>query len=139
LNEFRFQYAKRDSRNFANGNSGAGPSIVITGVANIGAPENDDTIAPLQVTTQFQNNLTWTLGNHAVKIGGGLNRIDDERKSNVFARYTFPNLAAYLNARNGLLREAIRITSKPSERPKSNTNLLFTISSRRTTGRRRAN
>jgi hypothetical protein len=101
LNEFRFQYAKRDSRNFANGNSGAGPSIVITGVANIGAPENDDTIAPLQVTTQFQNNLTWTLGNHAVKIGGGLNRIDDERKSNVFARYTFPNLAAYLNARNG--------------------------------------
>jgi len=101
LNEFRFQYAKRDSRNFANDNSGTGPSIVITGVANIGAPENDDTIAPLQATTQFQNNVTWSFGNHAVKVGGGLNRIDDERKSNVFARYTFPNLAAYLNARNG--------------------------------------
>ncbi|MDQ3132646.1 MAG: TonB-dependent receptor [Acidobacteriota bacterium] len=101
LNEFRFQYAKRDSRNFANGNSGTGPSIAITGVANIGAPENDDTIAPLQVTTQFQDNITWSFGNHSVKVGGGLNKIDDERKSNVFARYTFPNLAAYLNAKNG--------------------------------------
>jgi hypothetical protein len=110
LNEFRFQYAKRDSRNFANANSGTGPSIVITklfplvptsGGVNFGAPENDDTIVPLQVTTQFQNNLTWTLGNHAIKIGGGLNKIDDERRSNVFARYTFPNLAAYLNAKNG--------------------------------------
>lgn len=101
LNEFRFQYANRDSRNFANENSGTGPSIVITNVASFGAPENDDTIAPLQITTQFQNNLTWTRGNHALKVGGGVNRIDDERKSNVFARYTFPNIAAYINARNG--------------------------------------
>lgn len=101
LNEFRFQYAKRDSRNFANENSGTGPSIVITGIANFGAPENDDTIAPLQITTQFQNNLTWTRGNHAIKIGGGVNRINDERKSNVFARYTFPSIPAYVAARNG--------------------------------------
>src|SRR5690606_26580363 len=36
LNEFRYQYAKRDSRNIANANSGTGPSIVITGVANCG-------------------------------------------------------------------------------------------------------
>lgn len=101
LNEFRYQYAKRDSRNVANANSGTGISIVITGVANFGAPENDDTIAPLQITNQFQNNLTWTRGNHAVKVGGGLNRIEDTRRSNVFARYTFPNLQAFLNARNG--------------------------------------
>jgi Carboxypeptidase regulatory-like domain/TonB dependent receptor len=101
LNEFRFQYAKRDSRNFANANSGTGPSIIITGVANFGAPENDDTIVPLQKTTQFQDNLTWSFGNHSVKVGGGVNRIDDERKSNVFARYTFPSIPAYLNAKNG--------------------------------------
>lgn len=104
LNEFRFQYAKRDSRNFANGNSGTGPSIVITGVANFGAPENDDTIAPLQVTRQFQNNLTWTRGDHAIKIGGGLNRIEDTRRSNVFARYTFASLANYNSARTGVVQ-----------------------------------
>jgi hypothetical protein len=39
--------------------------------------------------------LTWTTGDHAIKIGGGLNRIDDTRRSNIFARYTFRNLADY--------------------------------------------
>jgi len=102
LNEFRYQYAKRDSRNIANGNSGTGVSIVITNVANFGAPENDDTIAPLQVTNQFQNNLTWTRGDHSMKFGGGMNRIDDTRRSNQFARYTFPTLQAYLDARSGV-------------------------------------
>lgn len=104
LNEFRFQYAKRDSRNFANSNSGTGPSIVISNVANFGAPENDDTIAPLQKTTQFQNNLTWSFGNHSVKIGGGLNRINDERKSNVFARYTFSSIPNFVSAKTGILQ-----------------------------------
>lgn len=102
LNEFRYQYAKRDSRNIANANSATGISIAITGVANFGAPENDDTIAPMQVTNQFQNNLTWTRGDHVAKFGGGLNRIDDTRRSNQFARYTFPNLQAFLDARNGV-------------------------------------
>ncbi len=75
-------------------------SIVITGVANFGAPENDDTIAPMQVTNQFQNNLTWIYGDHSIKVGGGLNRIDDTRRSNIFARYTFRNIAEYQAAVN---------------------------------------
>lgn len=77
--------------------------ILTTGsqTANFGAPENDDTIAPLQKTTQFQNNLTWTNGNHAIKIGGGVNFIDDIRKTNSFTRYTFPTVAAYNSARTG--------------------------------------
>jgi hypothetical protein len=115
LNEFRFQFAKRDSRNIANANSGTGPSIVITDTdlntsgnqtANFGAPENDDTIAPLQKSTQFQDNLTWTKGNHGVKIGGGVNFIDDLRRTNSFTRYTFPTIAAYTNAKNGIVPNA---------------------------------
>ncbi len=101
FNEFRFQYAKRDSRNLANANSGTGPSIVITGIANFGSPENANTLLPLETTTQFQDNLTWTRGDHAVKFGGGLNRIGDERVSGVFARFTFSSIANYLLARNG--------------------------------------
>ncbi|MDI1241309.1 MAG: TonB-dependent receptor, partial [bacterium] len=104
INEFRYQYAKRDSRNIANGNSGTGPSIVITNIANFGAPENDDTIAPMQVTNQFQDNLTWTSGNHVAKFGFGLNRIDDTRRSNVFARYTFSSIANYVSANTGVLQ-----------------------------------
>lgn len=104
LNEFRYQYAKRDSRNVANANSGTGISIVITGVANFGAPENDDTIAPLQVTNQVQDNVTWTRGDHAIKFGGGFNRIDDTRRSNQFARYTFASIANWLSAKTGVLQ-----------------------------------
>ncbi len=104
INEFRYQYAKRDSRNIANANSGTGPSIVISGVANFGAPENDDTIAPMQVTNQFQNNLTWTTGDHVAKFGFGLNHINDTRRSNIFARYTFPSIAAYRSAQTGVVQ-----------------------------------
>lgn len=120
LNEFRYQYAKRDSRNLANDNSGTGVSIVITGVANFGAPENDDTIAPLQVTNQFQNNLTWTRGNHVFKFGGGVNWIDDTRRSSQFARYTFAGstpaqaIANYNSARTGVLQAGNSCTGAPA-------------------------
>ena len=59
------------------------------------------TIAPLETMSQFQDNLTWTLGDHSVKVGAGLNKIYDKRRSNIFSQYTFPTLAAYLNALNG--------------------------------------
>jgi hypothetical protein len=106
FNEFRFQFAKRDSRNLANANSGTGPTIVISNVANFGAPVDDDTIAPLETMTQVQDNLTWTKGDHSIKVGSGFNKIDDKRRSNVFSQYTFPNLASYLSAKNGLDRRS---------------------------------
>ncbi|MFN6963178.1 MAG: TonB-dependent receptor domain-containing protein [Pyrinomonadaceae bacterium] len=114
LNEFRYQYARRESRNIANANSGSGVSIVITGIANFGAPENDDTIAPLQISNQIQNNLTWTNGDHVIKIGGGLNRIDDTRRSNQFARYTFSSIANYVSAKTGVLQPGASCPSGPT-------------------------
>ncbi len=104
INEFRYQYAKRDSRNVANANSGTGISLAITNVANFGAPENGDTIAPLQVTNQIQDNITWTRGSHAIKFGGGFNHISDTRRSGVFARYTFSSLPNYVSAKTGVLQ-----------------------------------
>ncbi|MEZ5423370.1 MAG: TonB-dependent receptor [Pyrinomonadaceae bacterium] len=101
LNEFRYQYAKRDSRNVANSHSGTGPSIVITGVANFGAPENADTIAPLQITNQAQDNLTWTNGDHVAKFGFGFNHIADTRRSNSYVRYTFSSIPNYVAANTG--------------------------------------
>ncbi|MEZ5307232.1 MAG: TonB-dependent receptor [Pyrinomonadaceae bacterium] len=102
LNEFRFQYAKRDSRNVANSFSGTGPSIVISGIANFGSPENADTIQPLEEMTQFLDNVTLTKGTHTMKFGGGLNHVYDMRRSGVFARYTFPTLQAYIDAFTGV-------------------------------------
>lgn len=101
LNELRYQYARRDSKNFANQNSGTGLTIAITNVALFGAPEIANTELPLESSNQIQDNLTYTRGSHTFKFGGGFSRIYDFRRSGLFARYTFPNLDAYLNALNG--------------------------------------
>ena len=103
LNEARYQYARRYSQNLPNDNSGSGPSIVIAGAqaALFGAPENPNTIAPLETSSQFLDNVTITQGTHTMKFGGGFNVIDDEQKSGIFARYTFPSIAAYVAAKNG--------------------------------------
>jgi hypothetical protein len=101
LNEFRYQYARRYSQNLPNANSGEGAAIVITGIANFGAPENANTIQPLETSNQFLNNVTLTRGSHTMKFGGGVNFIADTQRSGVFARYTFPSIAAYAAARTG--------------------------------------
>ncbi len=101
LNEFRYQYATRNSQNLANANSGTGATIVISGIANFGAPTNANTISPLQTTNQIQDNLTYSFGEHSVKFGGGFTNYHDERRSGIFYQYTFASVAAYAAAVNG--------------------------------------
>jgi hypothetical protein len=105
FNEFRFQYARVQHTTNIGGKrnqfSGTGPSIAITGVANFGSPEATATIFPPLTITQFQDNLTRTAGAHAVKFGGGFNLYDDTVRSQIFSRYTFSSIAAYIAARNG--------------------------------------
>lgn len=104
LNEFRLQYARRTSSGPSLGRrnefSGSGPSVVITGVANFGAPEGVDTIFPTWEITQFQDNLTRTVHTHVVKFGGGFNLYKQAERAAVFSRYTFPSITAYIAARN---------------------------------------
>ena len=103
LNEARYQYARRYSQNLPNDSSGPAPTIAITGAqaALFGAPENPNTIAPLETSNQLLDNVTVTRGTHTMKFGGGFNVIDDEQKSGIFARYTFSSIAAYDAAKNG--------------------------------------
>lgn len=101
FNEFRFQYSKRESQFLPNALSGTGPSIVISNVANFGSPVNQNTVSPLETQTGFQNNLTLARGDHAIKVGGGANRIYDFRRSNVQATYTFANIDRFLEAVRG--------------------------------------
>ena len=37
-----------------------------------------------------------------MKFGGGFNFITDERRSRAFAQYTFANIQAYVDAKNGV-------------------------------------
>jgi hypothetical protein len=108
LNEFRFQYAKRNSINLPSPFTPTGPSIVITGVANFGPAENLNTVAPLETVTDFRDNITVTQGEHTIKFGGSVSRIYDFRRSGIFSRYTFPTPAAYALARSPTATDAQR-------------------------------
>jgi hypothetical protein len=103
LNEARYQYARRYSQNLPNSHSGSGPSIVITGgqAALFGAPENPNTIAPLETSSQFLDNVTMTRGTHTMKFGVGVNAISDTQKAGIFARYTVLSITDYVSAKNG--------------------------------------
>lgn len=101
LNELRYQYAKRYSQQLPNASSGTGITVAISGVANFGAPENANTIQPLEISNQLLDNMTVTNGGHTMKFGGGFNRIRSAQQTGLFARYTFPSIAAYNAARTG--------------------------------------
>ena len=119
FNEFRYQRAHRNSEFLPTEFTPAGvPSVTITNVANFGPATNVGTVSPIETMNQFQNNLTWTRGDHVIKFGGGVNMIYDYRRSDISAVYTFTGtgtgltpeqlqaraIANYNSARTGVLQ-----------------------------------
>ena len=100
FSEFRFQNARRSTGSKRSEFSGDGPAITITGVANFGAPATDTNLPALKIT-QFQDNLTRTIGAHAFKFGGGLNIYNNTERAPIVSSYTFPSIGAYVGARSG--------------------------------------
>ena len=100
INEFRYQRAHRKSNFLGTTFTPTGvPSVTITNVASFGPATNLGTISPIETMNQFQDNVTYTRGDHSMKFGAGLNHIYDYRRNDISALYTFPNLASYLAAR----------------------------------------
>ncbi|MBX3244819.1 MAG: TonB-dependent receptor [Acidobacteria bacterium] len=95
FNEFRYQRAHRNSIFLPTQYTPSGVSVTITNVASFGPAANINAVSPIETMNQFQNNLTWTKGDHTMKFGFGVNHIYDYRRSNVNATYTFGSLAAY--------------------------------------------
>jgi hypothetical protein len=104
LNELRVQYATRAQSRVANAQSGTGPAINVTGVANFGgsvAAVSDIGFGFTQNVMQVNNSTTMLRGNHAIKAGVDLQWVADTRANGAAQLYTFPNTAAYLAARDG--------------------------------------
>ncbi|MDQ4123161.1 MAG: TonB-dependent receptor [Acidobacteriota bacterium] len=109
FNEFRYQRAHRNSQFLPTDYTPTGvPSVTITGISAFGPATNVGTVSPIQTMNQFQNNLTWTRGDHAMKFGGGFNRIYDFRRNDINAQYTFASVQAYLDARRAGATDAQR-------------------------------
>lgn len=104
LNELRVQYATRAQGRAPGSQAGTGPAINIANVANFGGPNAGLTDAGFGFTqdvAQINNSLTWLAGDHSFKAGFDVQHVADTRTSTQFQLYTFPNVAAYLAARNG--------------------------------------
>lgn len=126
LNEFRYQRANRRSEFLPTGSTPSNvPSVTITNVASFGPATNVGTISPIQTMNQVQNNLTWTLGDHSMKFGGGFNKIYDFRRNDISAVYTFPTLASYLAARNGTNRTGYTTFTQTLGDPEITYNSVF--------------
>jgi hypothetical protein len=107
LNELRLQFATRSQSRVPNALSGTGPAINVTGVANFGgsvASVTDVGFGFTQDVLQVNDNITFLMGNHAIKAGIDLQWVSDSRTSPQAQLYTFPNAAAYLAARDGTNR-----------------------------------
>jgi len=107
LNELRVQYATRAQGRSPGLQAGTGPAIAITNVANFGGPvagAADAGFAFTQNVLQVNDSLTHIRGDHAYKFGFDIQQVSDTRTRTASQTYTFPNVAAYLTARDGTNR-----------------------------------
>lgn len=105
LNELRLQFARRHQFRTASQDAATGPAIVVSGVANFGAPLYDAQESAgfdfSQKIWQLIDNFTWIRGRHSIKAGVNLQFVDDSRVNSLRQIYTFANVAAYLAAKGG--------------------------------------
>jgi hypothetical protein len=109
LNELRVQYAHRHQSSVANGDSGTGPAILVTGVAGFGAPiggtgQGNAGFDFKQNMTQVIDNFTVLRGRHSYKFGVDWQHVYDARTAAPQFLYTFPTTQAYLDAKAGTNR-----------------------------------
>ena len=106
LNELRVQYAHRHQSSTANDDSGPGPFVRVTGIAEFGGPfgttgQGGAGFDFKQNITQVINNTTLLRGTHSYKAGIDAQFVHDERTSAPLLSYTFPSIAAYNAAASG--------------------------------------
>ena len=101
VNELRFQVPYRSQSQDRFGATGSGPAIGIPGVANFGN-SLDVGFRYEEMTPEVSENFSYNRGRHALKFGGSVRAIRDTQVQATAALYTFPSIAAYLAAKNGV-------------------------------------
>jgi hypothetical protein len=101
VNELRFQVPTRSQSQDRFSATGSGPAISIPGVANFGN-SLDVGFRYEEKTPEVNENFSYNRGQHGLKFGGDVRAIRDTQVQATAALYTFPSVAAYLAARDGL-------------------------------------
>jgi outer membrane receptor protein involved in Fe transport len=118
VNEFRMQYGKDNEFQFSQpplpgepttSVGGRSPQTFITGGFSFGIPEFLERVAfPNEVRWQFADTVTMSLGNHNVKFGGDINRVNEEINNLRFSGGEFnytggTNAAGFLGGLNDFI------------------------------------
>lgn len=101
VNELRFQAPFRSQSQNRFEATGSGPAISIPGVANFGN-SLDVGFRFEETTPEVNENFSYNSAKHALKFGGSFRAIRDTQVQATAALYTFPSVAAYVAARDGL-------------------------------------
>jgi hypothetical protein len=101
INELRVQVPYRLQRQVAFSATGTGPSITIPGTIQFGGSPNLDFLYK-EVTPEATDAVRYSRGNHTYSVGFNFRGILDRQAASPSATYTFPSVAAYLTAANGV-------------------------------------
>jgi hypothetical protein len=107
LNEFRASYIRRDLQ-FPE-NDPTTPTAGITGLFTVGGAANFPQ-GRVQNSYQFSDILTWQKGNHSIKVGADIRRIQLFNLAAFDSKgtFTFNNLEAYLNNVAATFQQALQ-------------------------------
>ena len=100
LNEFRGSWPYRNEHHVADPLTGAGPAIVISGIATFGGSNGVGDKFQEKIPS-FNDNVTLIKGAHILKFGVGLQKNNDTQLQDVYTQYTFASIQQYMNAKNG--------------------------------------
>jgi hypothetical protein len=101
VNELRFQLPYRHQEQNRFEATATGPAISIPNVANFGGP-TDVGLVFTEKTPEIVDNFSFLTSAHDIKVGFSSRWIRDEQVQATAATYTFPTIAAYLDAQNGV-------------------------------------
>jgi len=100
LNELRFGWPYRNEHHVASALTGPGPQITISGIATFnGSSSVGDRYQ--EKIPNLNESLTLLRNRHTIKLGGGFQQMQDTQTADIFSRYTFASIAAYLQAKSG--------------------------------------
>ena len=125
VNELRFQIPNRSQAQNRFEATGTGPSITVTGIASFGNSPNVGFLYE-ERTPEVTDNFSYNLPSHALKVGFAIRSIRDVQTQATAAIYTFPNVAAYLAAKNGTAPRGYNTFAQTVGEPSIKYNSLFT-------------
>lgn len=108
LNEFRGSWPYRNQHHVTGPQTGPGPMITISGIANFGGTNGAGDKFQEKIPS-FSDNVTLLHGAHSFKFGFGFQKNLDTQLADIYTQYTFASIAQWVAAKNAPAGSPARI------------------------------